>query len=62
MTTPIDWITIKKLAEETGVSKSLINKMLDTGDIIHKKRDRRRNSQVMVSISSFNKYWNKIKN
>jgi len=57
MTTPVEYVTLNKLAEDTGLSRSGINKLLDTGDIIHSKGGKRRNSGVMVNISSFNKYW-----
>ncbi|CAM1370494.1 hypothetical protein TPENAI_60887 [Tenacibaculum litopenaei] len=59
MTTPIDWATAKKIAEDTGTSRSFIIKLLETGDIKFSKRGNRKNSSVMISISSFNKFWEK---
>ena len=59
MTTPIDWATPKKIAEYSGVSTSFVIKLLETGDIKFSKRDNRKNSSIMISISSFNKFWEK---
>ncbi|PKH51405.1 hypothetical protein CXF68_12255 [Tenacibaculum sp. Bg11-29] len=57
MTTAIDWVTAKKIAEDTGVSRSFVLKLLETGDIKFSKNGNRKNSGLMISISSFNKYW-----
>ena len=59
MTTPIEWVTLNKIAEDSGVSRSYVNKLLDTGEIKFSKKGRSKNSGIMVSISSFNKYWEK---
>lgn len=59
MTTPIDWITPKKLAEETGVSRSYIDNLLDSGEIKYSNKGKAKTSGIMISISSFNKYWEK---
>jgi excisionase family DNA binding protein len=57
MTTPIDWVTPKKIAEDTGISRSYVIKLLETGEIKYSKNGKRRNAGIMVSISSFNKFW-----
>jgi excisionase family DNA binding protein len=59
MTTPIDWVTPKKIAEDTGVSRSFVIKLLESGKIKFSKNGKRKNSGLMISISSFNKFWEK---
>ena len=57
MTTPIDYVTPKKLAEDSGLSRAGVIKLLNTGDIIFSKNGKSNTAGLMISISSFNRYW-----
>lgn len=61
MTTPIDWVTPKKIAEDTGISRSFVIKLVEEDKIKHSKNGKHKKSAIMISISSFNKYWEKNK-
>lgn len=61
MTTPIDWATPKKIAELTGISRSLVVKLTETGEIVFSKNGKTKRAGLMICISSFNKYWNNRK-
>lgn len=55
----LEWKTPKKIAEDTGLSRSMVIKLLDTGDIVFSKNGKRKNAGIMIFVSSFNKYWEK---
>lgn len=57
MIASIDYATPNKIVEYTGLSRAAVMKLLDTGDIVFSKNGKSRNAGVMISISSFNKYW-----
>ena len=57
MNLALDWISPNKLSEASGLSKSKIHDLLDTGDIEFSKTGKTKQSGLMIRISSFNKYW-----
>jgi len=57
MTSPIKWVTTKKLTEISGISRQSIENSIDTGEVRISKGSKRKNSQLMIHVDSFNKYW-----
>lgn len=57
MTTLIEWATPKKIAQDSGVSRRYVIMLLETGQVKYSKNGKRKNAGIMVSIPSFNKFW-----
>lgn len=57
----INWITKEKLSKRSGLSMRKIGYMMSKGELDYKKTSSSKQGRVLISVSSFNKFFESLK-